>query len=83
MARPKRGKKKTKKHVDVAGIAHIKSSFNNTIITITDMKGGVVIMVGMKVRSSVRKMCANCKIVRRKGVVRVICKNKRHKQRQG
>jgi len=37
----------------------------------------------MKVRSSVRKMCANCKIIRRKGVVRVICKNKRHKQRQG
>ena len=37
----------------------------------------------MKVRSSVRKMCSNCKIVRRKGVIRVICKNKRHKQRQG
>ena len=28
----------------------------------------------MKVRSSVRRMCANCKIVRRRGVVRVICK---------
>ena len=37
----------------------------------------------MKVRSSVRRMCANCKIVRRKGVLRVICVNKRHKQRQG
>ena len=37
----------------------------------------------MKVRSSVRKMCGNCKIIRRKGVLRVICKNKRHKQRQG
>jgi large subunit ribosomal protein L36 len=37
----------------------------------------------MKVRSSVRKMCAGCKIIRRKGVVRVLCKNKRHKQRQG
>ena len=37
----------------------------------------------MKVRSSVKKMCANCNIIRRKGVVRVICKNKRHKQRQG
>jgi large subunit ribosomal protein L36 len=37
----------------------------------------------MKVRSSVRKMCHNCKIIRRKGVLRVICKNKRHKQRQG
>ncbi|MDX2441217.1 MAG: 50S ribosomal protein L36 [Desulfobacterales bacterium] len=37
----------------------------------------------MKVRSSVKKMCRKCKIVRRKGVVRVICENKRHKQRQG
>ncbi|MDH3358588.1 MAG: 50S ribosomal protein L36 [Desulfobacteraceae bacterium] len=37
----------------------------------------------MKVRSSVKKICAKCKIVRRKRVVRVICENKRHKQRQG
>jgi large subunit ribosomal protein L36 len=37
----------------------------------------------MKVRSSVRKMCPNCKIIRRKGVLRVICKNPKHKQRQG
>ena len=27
-------------------------------------------------------MCENCKIIRRKGVVRVICTNPRHKQRQ-
>ncbi|MBJ02854.1 MAG: 50S ribosomal protein L36 [Planctomycetes bacterium] len=38
----------------------------------------------MKVRSSVRRMCMNCKIVRRRGVVRVVCKSDpRHKQRQG
>ncbi len=38
----------------------------------------------MKVRASVRKVCDNCKIIRRKGVVRVICKkNPKHKQRQG
>ena len=37
----------------------------------------------MKVRSSVKRICENCKIVRRKGVVRVICKNPKHKQRQG
>ncbi|MCD6384140.1 50S ribosomal protein L36 [Candidatus Sumerlaeota bacterium] len=37
----------------------------------------------MKVRSSVKKMCQKCKIIRRKGVVRVICSNPRHKQRQG
>ncbi|MEY8242749.1 MAG: 50S ribosomal protein L36, partial [Gammaproteobacteria bacterium] len=29
------------------------------------------------------KICQNCKIVRRKGVLRVVCKNPRHKQRQG
>jgi len=37
----------------------------------------------MKVLTSVKKICRNCKIVRRKGVVRVICKERRHKQRQG
>jgi large subunit ribosomal protein L36 len=37
----------------------------------------------MKVRASVKKMCRNCKVVRRKGVVRVICTDQRHKQRQG
>jgi large subunit ribosomal protein L36 len=37
----------------------------------------------MKVRSSVKRICNNCKIIRRKGRVRVICKNPKHKQRQG
>ena len=38
----------------------------------------------MKVRSSVKKMCPDCKIIRRRGVLRVICKkNPKHKQRQG
>lgn len=37
----------------------------------------------MKVRSSVKKMCEKCQIIRRKGVLRVICKTKKHKQRQG
>ncbi|MCK4852319.1 MAG: 50S ribosomal protein L36 [Candidatus Omnitrophica bacterium] len=37
----------------------------------------------MKVRSSVRKICPKCKIVKRKGVVRVICSDPKHKQRQG
>ena len=35
------------------------------------------------VRGSVRRRCEKCKIARRKGVVRVICENPRHKQRQG
>ncbi len=38
----------------------------------------------MKVRSSVKRICEDCKIIRRQGVVRVICKSKpKHKQRQG
>lgn len=37
----------------------------------------------MKVRASVKKMCDNCKIIRRHGKVRIICKNPKHKQRQG
>src|SRR3972149_5695307 len=37
----------------------------------------------MKVRSSVKRMCAKCKIVRRQRVVLVICTNPKHKQRQG
>jgi large subunit ribosomal protein L36 len=36
----------------------------------------------MKVRASVKKICVHCKIIRREGVVRVICKNPRHRQRQ-
>ncbi|HUS23724.1 MAG TPA: 50S ribosomal protein L36 [Candidatus Binatia bacterium] len=36
----------------------------------------------MKVRASVKKMCRNCKVIRRKGVVRIICTDARHKQRQ-
>lgn len=38
----------------------------------------------MKVRASVKKICRGCKVVKRKGIVRVICKiEPRHKQRQG
>src|SRR6266851_9219023 len=37
----------------------------------------------MKVRASVKKICKNCKVVRRQGVVRILCSNPRHKQRQG
>ncbi|MCC6130322.1 MAG: 50S ribosomal protein L36 [Acidobacteria bacterium] len=37
----------------------------------------------MKVRTSVRKICTKCKIIRRAGVVRVICDIQKHKQRQG
>ena len=37
----------------------------------------------MKVRTNIKKMCAKCRIIRRKGKVMVICDNPKHKQRQG
>jgi large subunit ribosomal protein L36 len=38
----------------------------------------------LKVRASVKRMCKDCKVIRRNGVVLVICKKEaKHKQRQG
>ena len=37
----------------------------------------------MKVRASVKKLCRNCRVIRRNRLVRIICKDPRHKQRQG
>jgi large subunit ribosomal protein L36 len=37
----------------------------------------------MKVKASVKRICDKCKVVRRRGVVYVVCSNPRHKQRQG
>jgi large subunit ribosomal protein L36 len=37
----------------------------------------------MKVRSSVKKMCEKCRLIKRRGNILVICTNPKHKQRQG
>nr|ATV98590.1 50S ribosomal protein L36 [Barringtonia edulis] len=37
----------------------------------------------MKIRASVRKICEKCRLIRRRGRIRVLCSNPRHKQRQG
>ncbi|QJC34922.1 50S ribosomal protein L36 [Enterobacteriaceae endosymbiont of Donacia piscatrix] len=38
----------------------------------------------MKVRTSIKKICRNCKIIRRKKMIYVYCKtDPKHKQRQG
>ena len=43
MAAPKKGRKKKKKtKVDANGIAHVKATYNNTIITLTDIYGNVI-----------------------------------------
>ena len=41
MAKPRTSGRK-KRQVDAEGVAHIKATFNNTIITITDTEGGTV-----------------------------------------
>lgn len=41
MAQKRKGIKKVKKHVP-HGVAHVQTTFNNTIITITDQNGNVV-----------------------------------------
>ena len=41
MAKVKTGKKKVRKEVPI-GVVHIQASFNNTIVTITDMVGNVI-----------------------------------------
>jgi small subunit ribosomal protein S11 len=39
--KPKKGKKRVKKNIPV-GIIHIRSTFNNTSITVTDQSGNVI-----------------------------------------
>jgi len=41
MAAPKTGKKRTRKNI-ASAVAHIKASFNNTIITFTDESGNAI-----------------------------------------
>ena len=43
----------------------------------------LVLSKEMKVRTSVKRLCSDCRVIKREGIVRVICKNPRHKQRQG
>jgi small subunit ribosomal protein S11 len=42
MAAPKRQKGKKKERVESNGVAHIKATFNNTIVTLTDQYGNVI-----------------------------------------
>ncbi|MBI3588978.1 MAG: 50S ribosomal protein L36 [Candidatus Liptonbacteria bacterium] len=37
----------------------------------------------MKVRSSVKKICKDCKVTKRHGRIYIVCKIPKHKQRQG
>ena len=37
----------------------------------------------MKVQATVKRICEKCRIVKRRGKIRIICENPKHKQRQG
>ena len=41
MAKPRSSKRKIKKNIPV-GVAHIQSTFNNTVITLTDLRGNTI-----------------------------------------
>ncbi|MBI4410403.1 MAG: 30S ribosomal protein S11 [Gemmatimonadetes bacterium] len=45
MANPKKGArpKRARRHIEAEGVAHVKATFNNTLVTITDMSGNVVV----------------------------------------
>ena len=61
------------------GLSDVGSLYRVEIIIYTASNESVV----MKVQSSVKRRCEKCRIIRRKGVIRIICENPRHKQRQG
>lgn len=42
MANPSRKKTKKREKVDANGVAHVKATFNNTIISLTDIYGNVI-----------------------------------------
>jgi large subunit ribosomal protein L36 len=49
-----------------------------------DAQGAFALETCVKVRSSVKPICEHCKVIKRQGVTRIICKrNPKHKQRQG
>lgn len=49
MANPRSGRKKVKKNV-ATGVVHINSTFNNTVVTITDVNGNTISWASAGVR---------------------------------
>jgi len=82
----------TKCHADVKYIDHfavcnrIERSIGTgfpAIVAGICTDGSLILGAKVKVRASVKRICNKCKIIKRKGVIRVICENTKHKQRQG
>lgn len=49
MANPRSGRKKVKKNV-ATGVVHINSTFNNTVVTVTDVNGNTISWASAGVR---------------------------------
>ena len=49
MASPKSARRKSKKNI-ATGVAHIRSTFNNTLVTITDVNGNTIAWASAGVR---------------------------------
>ncbi|KAH9468540.1 hypothetical protein Pst134EA_009078 [Puccinia striiformis f. sp. tritici] len=64
--------------------SQLQPNLSSSLFSNNQLLSNVNLIRGMKVRSSVKKICDGCSVVKRKGRVYVICsKNPRHKQRQG
>ena len=55
------------------------SEYDDIIIPERFLKGDIQV----KVRASVKPICEKCKVIKRKGSVRVICENPKHKTETG
>ena len=74
--------------VDVEGTrvtAHLGSGLDRNFVRVLigDQVEVELTPRDLKVRATVKRICDKCKVVRRRGEVRVICTNAKHKQRQG
>ncbi|KZT65600.1 hypothetical protein DAEQUDRAFT_520164 [Daedalea quercina L-15889] len=62
-----------------ASLPHAHPHFHP--MTSSPMQATPALTRGMKVRSSVKRMCDGCQVVRRKGRIYIICsRNPKHKQ---
>ena len=63
-------------------VVKTKKISRNFQIKIRNIKNKLINQI-MKVRPSVKKMCENCRVIKRHGRIMIICVNPKHKQRQG
>ncbi|CAI4052953.1 mitochondrial 54S ribosomal protein bL36m SKDI_16G0940 [Saccharomyces kudriavzevii IFO 1802] len=78
-------------HVKLSPVSIMRTCAPSTILavgaqkpTLASANRSLVFSRGFKVRTSIKKFCSDCYLVRRKGRVYIYCKsNKKHKQRQG